>query len=186
MKTYISILRGINVSGHNLIKMDALRDLYAALKFKNIETYIQSGNVVFQSRTTDVHELEKKISALLLRQFSAQVPVLVLELDELRKVVKRNPFVNNRKEDPKALLVTFLSDVPKKEDLTSIEGKAAMPDEFIVSHRAVYLFCPKGYGNTKLTNTFFEKKLKVVATARNWNTVLELVKMAERISKLPD
>jgi uncharacterized protein (DUF1697 family) len=165
--------------------MNALREVYAALNFKNIETYIQSGNVVFQSGASDVHELENKISKKLLKIFSAQIPVLVLELGELKKIVKNNPFVNKRTEDPKALLVTFLSDAPNKEDLTSIQDKTYAPDEFIVSGKTVYLFCPKGYGNTKLTNTFFEKKLKVMATARNWKTVLELVNMAERTSKVP-
>lgn len=185
MKTYISILRGINVSGHNLIKMDALREMYGGMRFKNIETYIQSGNVVFQSNTSDVHELEEKISSKLLRTFSTQVPVLVLELDELKKVVKNNPYVNRRKEDPKALHVTFLSEAPKREALAAIQEHAFAPDEFSAFGQTVYLFSPKGYGNTKLTNTFFEKKLKVIATTRNWKTVLELMNMTERTAKVP-
>ena len=180
MKTFISILRGINVSGHNLIKMDDLRKMYGSLKFRNIETYIQSGNVIFQSEA-DSRELEKKISGKLLQDFSIQVPVLVMELNELNKVAQNNPFMNKRKEDIKTLHVTFLSDPPKKEDLSVIQKNQYAPDEFMASGKILYLFCPGGYGNTRLSNTFFEKKLKVIATTRNWKTVLQLMNIAKRI-----
>lgn len=179
MKTFISILRGINVSGHNMIKMDVLRELYSELKFTNVETYIQSGNVAFESMTTDGEELARQISKKLLLKLSATVLVLVLEPNELKIIAKNNPFIK-RKEDPRFLHVTFLSEAPKKEDLGAIQKERFGQDEFEVSGKAVYLFCPGGYGKTKLNNAFFEKKLKVKATTRNWNTVLKLLEMAEK------
>jgi uncharacterized protein (DUF1697 family) len=178
MKTFISILRGINVSGNNMIKMDALHELYGELKFTNIETYIQSGNVVFQSRASDGQELARQISKKLLQKLSATVPVLVLEPNEFKILAKNNPFIK-RKEDTRFLHVTFLSEAPKKEDVGAIQKNLYGPDEFEVSGKAVYLFCPGGYGKTKLNNTFFEKKLKVTATTRNLNTVLKLLEMTE-------
>ncbi len=182
MKTFICLLRGINVSGHNIIKMDALRGMYEALAFKNVQTYIQSGNVIFKSDQTDCSQIENKISKKLLQEFSIQVPVMVKELAELKAVAKNSPFANKRKEDPKSLHVTFLSNEPDKGAISALKGGVYTPDEFILSGKTVYLFCPEGYGNTKLTNTFFEKKLKVVATTRNWKTVHELINIAQRIT----
>ena len=179
MQTYISILRGINVSGHKIIKMDALREMYSSLKLVNTKTYIQSGNVVFQIKKTDAKDLEKKIAKKINETFGFEVPVLVMELDELVHTSQHNPFIKNRKEDITKLHVTFLSTAPEQIAITKIkEGKYA-EDEFIVDGKNVYLFCPNGYGNTKLSNTFFENKLKVTATTRNWKTIQELIKIGE-------
>ena len=179
MNTYITILRGINVSGHKLIKMDALRTLFEEMGFKNIRTYIQSGNVVFQSKKAKLQDLEKKIARGILETFGFEVPVLVKEADELIAVLKNNVFINKRKEDITKLHVTFLSAEPEQAAIAKIKEGNYAADEFIVQGKHVYLFCPDGYGNTKLSNTFFENKLKVTATTRNWKTLCELVDMAE-------
>jgi uncharacterized protein (DUF1697 family) len=181
MQTYIAILRGINVSGHKLIKMDALRKLFDDMGFKNTKTYIQSGNVVFQIKETKPKDLEKKIASSILKEFGFEVPVLVKEADELEVVLKNNPFINKRKEDVTKLHVTFLSDESEKALIDKIKEGAYASDEFIIAGKTVYLFCPKGYGNTKLSNTFFENKLKVTATTRNWKTINELVSMAAAV-----
>lgn len=181
MQTYISILRGINVSGHKLIKMDALKTLFESLNFKNVKTYIQSGNIVFKCKTTKTPDLEKKIASQIKKEFDFDVPVMVKEIDELTAVLNQNPFIG--KYDITKLHVTFLSETPEKAAIDKVkEGKYA-EDEFIVIEKSVYLFCPNGYGNTKLTNTFFENKFKVIATTRNWKTITELVNIAEQISK---
>jgi uncharacterized protein (DUF1697 family) len=177
MQTYISILRGINVSGHKMIKMEALRKMYEELKFKNVKTYIQSGNVVFQDKKGKSADLEKKIAKKILEATGFEVPVMVRELDELVAVLKNNPFLNKRKEDPLKLHVTFLSGQPGKAEVEKIGMGNYGKDEYIIAGNAVYLFCPDGYGNTKLSNTFFENKLKLTATTRNWKTVNELVNM---------
>lgn len=182
MKTYIAILRGINVSGHKMIKMEALRKMFEELNFKSVKTYIQSGNVVFQSKEINSDKIEKKIAKKIKEEFSIEVPVMVKELDELKTVLKNNPFVNKRKENITKLHITFLNREPEKAAIDKIKEGQYIPDEFILAGKTVYLFCPNGYGNTKLNNNFFENKLKVVATTRNWKTVNELVLMGENTS----
>lgn len=181
MKTYIVILRGINVSGHKMIKMEALRTMFESLNFKNVKTYIQSGNVVFRFKETNVDKIEKKIANKIQEEFGFEIPVMVKELDEIKTVLKNNPFINKRKEDITKLHVTFLNDVPAKDAIDKIKEGQYVPDEFISDGKNIYLFCPNGYGNTKLSNNFFENKLKLVATTRNWKTISELVSIGENI-----
>ncbi len=179
MKTYISILRGINVSGQKLIKMKSLQEMYVGLDFRNVRTYIQSGNVVFESNAPEAGNLEKTISAAILKTFGFEVPVIVLGKEELRSISEHNPFIRQRGEDIARLHVAILSAEPEHSLTETIGHDEYLPDEFYISGRSIYLFCPNGYGNTKLSNTFYEKKLKVMATTRNWKTVLELVKISE-------
>ena len=179
MQTYISILRGINVSGQKLIKMDALRKMFEDIKFKKVKTYIQSGNVIFESSKSTIESLEKKIMKGIKESFGFDVPVLVKDLSELKIVLKNNPFLKKQNEDVSKLHVTFLSEIPSKENVEKIQAGNYGADEFVLEGKNIYLFCPNGYGNTKLTNNFFENKLKLSATTRNWKTVNELVSIAE-------
>ncbi len=179
MKTYISILRGINVGGNKSIKMEALRDMCESLGFKNVKTYIQSGNIIFHYKNSNIENLETLIQQAIAKQFQFDVPVIVREANDLQFLLSNNPFLNKRKEDIKNLHVTFLSQEPSSSDIKSITHQQFMPDEFIVNKNIVYVFCPNGYGNTKLNNNFFENKLKVKATTRNWKTVMELAKLSE-------
>ncbi len=165
-----------------MIKMDTLQKIYAGLKFKNSKTYIQSGNVVFRDTETEHEVLEKIIAKKILSHFGFEVPVVVKELAELTEVLKNNPFVNKRNEDVKSLYVTFLSQEPEQTNIDKIRGGQYASDEYILKGSTVYLFCPNGYGNTKLNNNFFESKLKVTATTRNWKTISELVNIAQKIS----
>ena len=178
MTTYISILRGINVSGQKLIKMDALKEMYENLKFENIKTYVQSGNVIFSSRETDSKKLENKISKQIENDFGFQVPAIVLTAQTLQYVVKHNPFAKDTKKDISFLHVTFLADQAKEFDKKSIEDKRHEGEEIQLSKNAIYLYCPNGYGKTKLTNNFLERILKVKATTRNWKTTNELLRLA--------
>ncbi len=181
MPTYISILRGINVSGHKMIKMEELASLFKSLYFKNVKTYIQSGNVVFQAIETGVHELAKRIEEKISEQFGFAVPVLVKEKNEIARVLQNNPFIKSNAKDVSKLHVTFLSNKPEQINIDKIQQGQYEPDEYIISGSVIYLYCPNGYGNTKLNNNFFESKLKVTATTRNWKTVNELMKMANVI-----
>jgi uncharacterized protein (DUF1697 family) len=179
MQTFISILRGINVSGQKKILMADLKVLYENLKFKDVRTYIQSGNVIFKSNEplSDI-EFEKKIEDQIFKKYDFHVPVIIRSEDEIRKIIAANPFLKEKNIDPKKLHVTFLSNIPDKENVESIEKMDFSPDKFMISGKEVYLYVPNGYGETKISNTFFEKKLKVKATTRNWNTVNKLSELS--------
>lgn len=167
-----------------MIKMDALRHLYADLGFTNVQTYIQSGNVVFQNKETRLQDLEKKIAKKIFEQFGFEVPVLVKEIEELKKIVKNNPFTSDKTKDASYLHITFISAQPDKTNLDKIKEGQYQPEEFELLDKTIYLYCPNGYGNSKLTNSFFERKLKVVATTRNWKTTNELLNIAEKLLKI--
>lgn len=182
MTTYISILRGINVSGQKLIKMDALRKSYENLGFCNVTTYLQSGNVIFSANNAKPNELAQTITRQIERDFGFDVPVIVLTIDNLKQIIDNNPFLKDSDKDTTFLHVTFLSSKPQKFDFKTIEEKKLSGEEISFADNAVYLYCPNGYGKTKLNNSFLENKLKVGATTRNWKTTTELLKIAQQIT----
>ncbi len=176
MNTYIALLRGINVSGTNQLKMDDLRETFKSLGFKNTTTYIQSGNVVFKAFETATGIMAKNIALKLTADFGFEVPVIVLSADEMKMIADGNPFFNIRESG--FLHITFLSGVPSDFNLKAIEAKKQGDEEICINGKAIYLYCPHGYGKTKLTNSFLESKLKISATTRNWKTVNELLRIA--------
>jgi uncharacterized protein (DUF1697 family) len=178
MTTYISMLRGINVGGHKKIKMDILKQLYVELGYTNVQTYIQSGNVIFRTQVTDTLNLAKSIAKQILEVTGLEVPVLVLELDEMKRIVENNPFNLDSTKNTASFHITFLSKTPDTISFEKIKSTDFGADHFELLDKAIYVYCPTGYGTTKLTNTFFENKLKVTATSRNWKTVNELVRLA--------
>jgi uncharacterized protein (DUF1697 family) len=182
MTTYISILRGINLGGHNTIKMDDLKKMFAEQGFSNVQTYIQSGNIVYQCKKTDTKELETVIKNKIEVHFGFDVPVITLTFDDLKKVASSNPFLNDETKDISYFHITFLADKPQIENFTKIKNGNYQPDQFQLIEKAVYLYCPNGYGKTKLSNKFLENKLKVVATTRNWKTTNELISIAEKLN----
>ncbi len=168
---YISLLRGINVSGQKKIKMQDLRALYEGLGFKEVDSYIQSGNVVFNTKKSKASTLEKKIALAISKAYGFEVPVMVLEKEEWSYLQQHNPFQEKQSEFPKALHCTILEKAPSQEGLDRLADYSFLPDEFVVDGRYIYVFCPNGYGRTKITNNFFESKLKLRATTRNWRSV---------------
>lgn len=176
--TYISILRGINVSGQKLIKMDALKLMYQNLGFKNVQSYVQSGNIIFSAPATDIKKLECKIEVQIKKDFGFEVPVIVLGMGDLGKIIKHNPFTNDTDKEASFLHVTFLSDYPITMDKLGIETKKQENEAVTFGEKVIYLYCPNGYGKTKLHNNFLESKLKVNATTRNWKTVNEIFRLA--------
>lgn len=179
MTTYISILRGINVSGQKSIRMIDLKALYESLGFTNVITYIQSGNVIFKtSSELNSNELAQKIEQAILKKYNFEVPVIIRSVKEWNIVTKNNPFIAPTIEEGK-LYVTFLNREPDKILLDSINKLDFTPEQFKITGKEIYLYCPNGYGNTKLSNNFFEKKLKTQATTRNWNTVLKLLELTK-------
>jgi uncharacterized protein (DUF1697 family) len=183
MITYISILRGINVSGHRMIKMETLKKLCAGLKFENVHTYIQSGNIIFNFKETDNKKISNLLTAAIEKTFGFDVPVITMTHAELEKTIKSNPFVKDKRMDSSFFHITFCSDIPAKENIALLKQKDIKNDKYEVANSAIYLYCPDNYSNSKLTNSFLEKKLKVMATTRNWKTVNELVNIAKKISQ---
>lgn len=179
MTTYISILRGINVSGKNLIKMNLLQDMYKDSGFRNVKTYIQSGNVVFESEETFKGEIERILTNGIWKKFAVNVPVILREKSELKVILEQNPFLHQSKYSIDNLYITLLSKIPEKKFLEVLNNRSYLPDEYAIINKTIYLFCPNGYGKTKLSNNFFENKLKVIATTRNLKTLTELVRISE-------
>ncbi|HEX8278435.1 MAG TPA: DUF1697 domain-containing protein [Segetibacter sp.] len=179
METYISILRGINVSGHRKIEMAGLKALYEELKFKEVVTYIQSGNVIFKTGETSAGSILKTIEKAIADRYHFHVPVIVRSLPEMARIISANPFLKENDIDIEKLHVTFLAEAPEFSKIESLKNVQHPPDKFIIAENDIYLYCPGGYGNTKLSNNFFENKLKVTATTRNWKTVNKLVGLAK-------
>ena len=173
------MLRGVNVGGNKKIKMSTLAALYESLGFKDAKTYIQSGNVVFSSHEPSPSALSKRIERAIKESFGFDAAVVVRTKAELEKAIDNNPF---KDKDPDKLHVTFLSDAPANRTLDVFDAAKDESEEYSISGKEVYLFLPNGYGRTKLSNNFFEKKLNVSATTRNWRTVNVLTGMAKEIS----
>lgn len=182
MTTYISLLRGINVSGQKLIKMDMLRMSYERLGFKNVSTYLQSGNVVFNASERDLCEIERELSLQIEKDFGFNVQTIVLTIENLKQIIDNNPFLNDVNKDQSFFYITFFSSKPDFSNSKAIEDKKQSLEEIIMSDDVAYLYCPNGYGRTKLTNNFLETKLKIRATTRNWKTTNELLKIAQELN----
>jgi uncharacterized protein (DUF1697 family) len=180
MNTYISMLRGINVGGHNQIRMAELKKLYEDLGFEAVETYVQSGNVVFRSPETDAGALARRIETRLQDSLGSAAPVLVREPCDFERIMAHNPFLTGRSEEVSKLHVMFLSAPADPARLASLVKPADCLDEFIPGEQEIFLFCPGGLGRTKLTTAFFERKLKLFTTTRNWNTIHALLKLSTR------
>jgi len=178
-QTFIAMLRGINVSGHKIIKMEQLRASFDGLGFKNLKTYVQSGNVVFEAKSEPAAKVCEKIERRILGDFGFSVPVLLKTSKELGEIVKRNPFLNDAAIDRSRLHVTFLSGVPPKTALELLQPLAVPSEQLRVIGREIYLYCPDGYGKSKLSNVAIEKRLAVRATTRNWATTNALLTMAQ-------
>jgi uncharacterized protein (DUF1697 family) len=177
------MLRGINVGRTKRVKMDELKELYNSLNFKDVKTYIQSGNVIFQFKNIDTNELKIKIENKLKESIGFDVPVVIRTKEELEKIINENPL---KKQDFNHTYITFLSNIPSKKlfnDIKiNIDSKMKNKNDKIIIHpKEVYLFLPDGYGRTKLNNNFFEKELKVTSTTRNFKTVKKLLNIADSL-----
>ncbi len=172
---YIAILRGINVGGHRKILMKDLIKLLESANFLNVKTYIQSGNVIFEKSTKSITELEDEISTLIREQYGFEISVIVRSKDQYQAVVEENPFQENINE----LHLTFLKSIPNQELQQVISTFESTPDYFELAEQHIYVHCKVKYHQTKLSNSFFEKKLKTAATTRNWKTILKIHELLE-------
>lgn len=170
---YVALLRGINVGGKNKLPMKDLSELFVAAGCTDIETYIQSGNVVFAAKASVFKELPTTISAAILERFGYTVPVVLRSSAEMTAIAAANPFLSTA-TDEKQLHVYFLAEAPDATRVDALDPLRSTPDKFAVVGRDIYLFLPNGMGRTKLTNAYFDAKLSTVCTARNWKTVCRL------------
>ncbi|MEN8138630.1 MAG: DUF1697 domain-containing protein [Bacteroidota bacterium] len=176
----IAILRAINVGGKRKILMADLKVLFKDLEFCDIKTYIQSGNVIFSSikEITD-NEISQRIENAISEKYEFDVPVIIRKVSELEQVILSNSFYQEKEIDVKKLHLTFLKEKPSLENRLKTEAYDYSPDKFVINDKNVFIFCDGKYHQSKLTNNFFENKLKVSATTRNWKTVLKLLELSK-------
>jgi uncharacterized protein (DUF1697 family) len=185
MAVIISMLRGVNIAGRNMIKMDALRDLYESLELQDPHTHVQSGNVVFRTNERDLVQLASRIENGIERRFQFRPDVIVRTTSELRDVIAGNPFAKRRGIEPAKLLVTFLANAPDPEAREKVLKIKTDPEELRISGREVYIYYPAGMGRSKLSWMAIAKALKTSGTGRNWNSVTKLLEIAEKLEGSP-
>jgi uncharacterized protein (DUF1697 family) len=173
---YVALMRGINVGGKNMLPMKDLVGIFAAAGCGEVVTYIQSGNVVFCADDKVVKRLESVIAKKVEEQFGLKVPVVLRTASEMEAVVRGNPFLKAEAAE-EMLHVSFLADRPGVNLVAGLDVMRSPPDEFAVIGREVYMKLVNGAARTKLTNAYFDSKLKTVSTMRNWRTVLKLAEM---------
>ena len=181
MAVIISMLRGVNVGGHNKVKMEALRALYESLKLRDAQTYVQSGNVVFRTDERDMARLAKRIEDGIERKFGFRPSVILRTAAEMREVVAKNPFGKRRGIEPGKLVVSFLASDPGEEGREKVRQMKCDPEELRIEGREMYVYFPNGMGRSKLSLVRLEKTLKTPGTARNWNSVTKMLEMAEKL-----
>jgi uncharacterized protein (DUF1697 family) len=180
MKSYIALLRGINVGGNNKLPMKDLATLLEKLGARSVKTYIQSGNAVFQHEEENGSQLSSRIGAAIKESHGFEPRVLLLELAEMEQAMAANPFPSAEAE-PKTLHLYFLASVPKNPDLQTLANLKRDNEEFRLIDKVFYLHAPDGIGRSKLAERA-EKALGVAATARNWRTVGKVMTMAKQVN----
>jgi len=173
---YVALLRGINVGGKNLLPMKELAVMFVKAGCGDVVTYIQSGNVVFSARDKVVAGLGGTIAKQVEERFGMRVPVVLRSAAEIKAVVRGNSFLKSGANED-TLHVCFLADQPAKDLVEGLDAGRSAPDTFAVVGREIYMQLVNGMSGTKLTNAYFDSKLKTLSTMRNWRTVLKLAEL---------
>ncbi|HCQ12511.1 DUF1697 domain-containing protein [Flavobacterium sp.] len=176
---HLALLRGINVSGHNMIKMEALKTALEAIGFSNVVTYIQSGNVFVETEEESSFGVGFKIKQEIFKTFGHEVPVIVIGKNDLELCFKNNPFLKQKDVDTKKLYVAFISKELSSSAINELKISQFKPDEAVIDGNRIFIKYDIGAGKTRLDQKYIEKKLNVTATIRNWNTVTKLLEMYE-------
>lgn len=179
MPVYISLLRGINVGGSKQIRMAELKTLYESLGFGGTQTLLQSGNVVFQSETPDPDQIANSIEAGIEQRFGFQSRIILRTRDQWQEILQRHPFSIDQLAEPSKILVMFLRDAPAIEAVEMLMQAHTGPEVIYPGGHELYIYYPEGMGRSKLDHALIERKLKVIATGRNWNTVTKLLTLCE-------
>jgi uncharacterized protein (DUF1697 family) len=180
MAAIISMLRGVNL-GRRRVKMDALRALFESLGLREVQTFVQSGNVVFRSERKDLAALTKKIESAVERKFRFHSDVILRTASEMREVIERNPLAKRSDLEPNKFLVWFLVSDPGQETRKKVQAINTEPEVLFIDGREVFIYFPNGMARPKMKWPAIEKILAVRGTGRNWNTVNKLLEMAEKL-----
>jgi len=159
MDICITMLRGINMTGHNTIKMTGLADLFRQIGYIDAETYIQSGNIVFTCHNGNIDYVSSGIRKAILSEFNLNIAVIIRTSDEMKKIISANPFLKEPGFDPSKMAVLFLELKPSDEQVLKVAGIDYPPDKFHINGREIYVYCPNGFGKTKIYTNFFEAKI---------------------------
>jgi len=179
MNTYLALLRGINVSGHNMIKMEALKTMLEKYGFQNVQTYIQSGNVFVDTEEESAAKVGFVIKHEIFKEFGFDVPVIMVAKEDLVACLNNNPFLKELHIDTKKLYVAFVSKELGSNALNDLKVSQFKPDEARIDQNRIYIKYAVGAGKTRLDQRYIEKKLNASATIRNWNTINKLLEMFE-------
>lgn len=177
MTTHLALLRGINVSGHNMMKMEALKTMLENIGFTNVRTYLQSGNVFVDSEEESASKVGFMIKQEIFKVFGHEVSTIVITKEDLELCFKNSPYLKEKDIDTKKLYVAFASTELKKENINDLKISQFKPDEASIDGNRIFIKYAVGAGKTRLEGKYIEKKLNVIVTMRNWNTVTNLLKM---------
>ena len=178
----IAMLRGINVGGKNRLPMTDLAAMFEDAGCAKVQTYIQSGNVLFRSDPALAESMPDLVSSAVFSRFGFHVPITTRTTQELEVIVRSNPFLEAG-ADPDKLHVVFLAVRPDKASFKSLDPERSPGDEFATAGRHVYLHCPNSLARTRLTNSYFDSRLSTTSTTRNWRTTVKLLEMAEAMAQ---
>ncbi|WP_028284268.1 DUF1697 domain-containing protein [Olleya marilimosa] len=174
METLFVFLRGINVGGHNKIAMQDLRQMLTDLGFKDVKTHIQTGNIVLKTQLNDKIAIATKIEQSILESFGLNIPTLVKTKVDLDLILKDCPFIDAEKENS---YFALLFNAPSQSQITALSAYDFPNEKFTISNQCIYLYSSVGYGRTKANSNFFENKLKIKATARNYKTLTKVMSL---------
>lgn len=181
MPSYLALFRAVNVSGHNVIKMEHLRKLMEANGFNNVATYIQSGNVVFDIDETDKAKVGRAVEVLLYKEYGYDVFTFILNEADLKNAINNNPYTKPEPEPSgiKKYFTTFLSGDATTQGIDQMKKYNRSDDEFKALGNVMYLKLSQSAADSKLSNSFIESKMGLKSTTRNWNTTLKLLEMLQ-------
>jgi uncharacterized protein (DUF1697 family) len=177
----VAMLRGVNLAGYQKIKMEALKTLCTSLGLRDVQTYIQSGNIVFREDGEDPLKLARRLEERLEAEFGFRPAVIIRTASELRKVIAKNPFAGRAGIEPSKLLVVFMDRVPTRQARDQVLAMPCDPEELGINGLELYIYYPNGMARPKIPLVRLEKALQCASTGRNWNTVNKLLAMAEAL-----
>ena len=181
MPVLISMLRAVNVGGHGKIKMDALRALYASLKFEDPQTYLQSGNVIFKTSERNLDAVAKRLHSAIEKKFQCKTDIMLRTTEDFRAVIKKNPFAKRADVEPGKLVVFFLAADPGNEARKAVLNQNFSPEELHAIGRELYIYFPNGQGTSRRPFPRIYKLLQTPGTGRNWNSVTNMLELAEKL-----